>query len=62
MPTGPFGFVKSRVVKVWKSGNIVTAVPGLTTRPEQVHRSFKSARDVHVVMEVCVRETWARRR
>ena len=29
-----------------------TLLPSPTTRPEQVHRSFKSARDVHVVMEV----------
>ena len=53
VPTAPFGFVKSRVVKDSKSGHIVdTLLPSPTTRLEQMHRIFKSARDVHVVMEV----------
>ena len=36
-----------------QTGHIVeTLLPGPTTRSEQVHRSFKSARDVHMVMKV----------
>ena len=53
VPNAPFGIVKSRGVADSKSGHIVgTVLPSPTTRPEQVHRSFKSARSVHVVMEV----------
>ena len=55
--TAPFGFVKSRVVTDSKSGHTVeTRLPSPTTTPEQVHRSFKSASDVHVVMEVYEKE------
>ena len=49
----PFGFVKSRVVTDSNTEHVVeTLVPSLTTRPEQPHRNFKSARSVQVVMEV----------
>ena len=53
MPTAPVGSVKCRVVADSKSGHVVeTLVPSPTTRPEQIHRNFRSARSVQVVMEV----------
>ena len=53
VPTAPFGFVKSRVVNDSNTGHVVeTSIPSLTTRPEQIHRNFKSARSVQVVTEV----------
>ena len=53
MSTAPFGFGKSRVVTDSKTGHVVkTFIAGPAARPEQVHRNFKKARYVHVVMEV----------
>ena len=55
VPTAPF--VKSRVVTDSKTGHVVeTFLSGPTTKPEQVHRNFKSSWNVHVVLELYDKE------
>ena len=40
-----------------RKGHVVeTLLSGPTTKPEQVHRNFKSSRNVHVVLEVYEKE------
>ena len=53
IPTAPYGYAKTRVVKDIQSGHTVeTFLAGPCMKPEQVHWSFKHPREIHVVMGV----------
>ena len=53
IPTAPFLFVRNRIVIDSDTGHIVeTFLSSPTTKPEQVHRSLKKPRNVHVILEV----------